>query len=86
MTDIDQRTGLRAESGLPLLDALAESKRLAAVVKQAAFEQEWQNRRLEFAHQWVSSPRDGWLTNMARYAQARRAVRREMEIASRGGK
>ena len=78
---ITERNRFRAEAGLPLLDVVAEAKRLSAVAEQAAFEQEWQRRRSEFAHQWVSA-HDGWFSRMAKYASARQQVRRSMETAS----
>lgn len=81
--DIDHRNRLRAESRLPLLDDVAEAKRLSAVANQSAFEQEWHRRRSEFADQWISNPNDGWLSRMARYAHARQQVKRSMEIAPR---
>ena len=75
--NIEQRNRLRAQAGLSLLNPVVESKRLDAVIEQAEFEREWQRRRPEFAHQWISN-NNGWLTNAARWALARQQVRREI--------
>ena len=61
-----------------MLDVGAETKRLAAVLEEAKFENKWQRRRVEFAHQWVGNS-DGWVTNMGRWSLARQQVRREMQ-------
>ena len=76
--NIEQRNRLRAECGLPLLDPAVETKQLDTVVEQTEFEQEWQRRRPELAHQWIGN-NDGWLTNAARWSLARQRVRREMK-------
>ena len=76
--DIEQRNRLRSECGLPLLDVASESRRLAAVRKQAEFEREWARRRHEFAHHWIGHAA-GWLTNMGRWSLARHQVRCDMK-------
>lgn len=78
----EDRNRLRAEAGLPLLNVQAEERQIVAATEQAAFEREWQRRRLEFANQWVERP-GGWVTKMGLYALARQKVRREMNAAYR---
>ena len=76
LAGIGVRNRLRVESGLPLLAVEVERARLIATRERAAFEREWQVRRSEFVAQWVGN-KDGWLTNMGRYAIVRQQVLRE---------
>jgi hypothetical protein len=75
---IDERNRCRVEAGLPLLDEEAEAARLAAVQRDAAFEQYYRDHRSRFAHIWADTSR-GWLSRAGLWAQARRQLRSEFE-------
>jgi hypothetical protein len=76
--DIEQRSRLRADARLPLLNVEAENKRLTAIREKAEFEHEWEKRRLELCHEWTGN-RDGWFTNMGRWLVARQRIRQEIQ-------
>jgi hypothetical protein len=77
---IDERNQRRAEAGLPLLDVEVEGARLAAVQRDAAFEQYYREHRNRFAHIWADTGR-GWLSRAGLWAQVRRRLRSEFEAA-----
>jgi len=67
---------------LPLLDVEAERARLAAVLRDAAFEQYYRQHRNRFARLWTDTSK-GWLSRAGLWAQARRQLRSEFEAAFR---
>ena len=75
--DIEQRNALRAEAGLPLLDARAEAARLAKAREEAQFENYFRQNRDRYVHLWSDRNRGFW-TNMAIYNAVRKELRDEM--------
>ncbi len=76
--DIEKRNALRAEAGLPLLDARAEAARLAKAREEAQFENYFRQNRDRYAHLWSDRNRGFW-TNMAIYNAVRKELRDEMQ-------
>jgi hypothetical protein len=75
--EIDRRNAIRAQSGLPLLQADAEIARCRSVADKANFERYFQEHRHRFAHLW-SDQTHGFLSNMGRWSAVRRELRQAM--------
>jgi hypothetical protein len=77
---IEQRNRLRAESGLPLLQADLEVRRRTGTNEKAEFEEYFQKHRHRYEDLWSPKNGRGWLTNSAILATVRRMLRDEMLI------
>jgi hypothetical protein len=78
LVDIENRNRLRAEAGLPLLDARAEARRLANAREQALFENYFQQNRHRFVHLWSDRSQNFW-TKMGIWNAVRKKLREEMQ-------